>query len=474
MKIGRNDPCPCGSGKKYKKCCLREGSGSGAAPPDPQQEREYLRETAFAALLRFADRPQFRDARDAAFCLFMGDGMDDLGEGEEPIDEDVHLKFSFFYLFDLRLPDGRTVAETFLQRARWQVGARERALIERFGAARLRLYEVEEVRVDEGLRLRDLWSDREVWVVERAGTHQLTRWDLLAARVAPDEDGTLRVEGGIYLLPSRLKRRLLDALRAEAERVRREGLALDEDRLFRDAAPLVHRFWLDHVVHRTLPTVVTAEGDLMEFGKVIFDVIDRDALVAALTRHRQIVAEDDDRWTWVEEAEDGFTRSLGHMRLEGDRLVLEVTSRARAERGRRLLGEAAPGALRHRSSRYEGVRKAIERRAGAKLDESPADPGVDPEEAAALILEYKQRHYRTWPDQPLPALDGRTPRQAARSRTLRPRLVDLLKEMENRETRAARPASPAYDFGWIWQELGLERPAPPRPPHRPEPTAGGG
>jgi len=22
-KVGRNDPCPCGSGKKYKKCCLQ-------------------------------------------------------------------------------------------------------------------------------------------------------------------------------------------------------------------------------------------------------------------------------------------------------------------------------------------------------------------------------------------------------------------------------------------------------------------
>jgi preprotein translocase subunit SecA len=22
LKAGRNDPCPCGSGKKYKKCCL--------------------------------------------------------------------------------------------------------------------------------------------------------------------------------------------------------------------------------------------------------------------------------------------------------------------------------------------------------------------------------------------------------------------------------------------------------------------
>jgi preprotein translocase subunit SecA len=27
-KVGRNDPCPCGSGKKYKKC---HGAGVGAA-----------------------------------------------------------------------------------------------------------------------------------------------------------------------------------------------------------------------------------------------------------------------------------------------------------------------------------------------------------------------------------------------------------------------------------------------------------
>ncbi len=29
MKIGRNAPCPCGSGKKYKRCCLNP-------PPEPQ------------------------------------------------------------------------------------------------------------------------------------------------------------------------------------------------------------------------------------------------------------------------------------------------------------------------------------------------------------------------------------------------------------------------------------------------------
>ena len=26
-KVGPNDPCPCGSGLKYKKCCGRPGAG---------------------------------------------------------------------------------------------------------------------------------------------------------------------------------------------------------------------------------------------------------------------------------------------------------------------------------------------------------------------------------------------------------------------------------------------------------------
>ena len=36
-KIGRNDPCPCGSGKKYKKCCLAgdEAAARAARPAPP-------------------------------------------------------------------------------------------------------------------------------------------------------------------------------------------------------------------------------------------------------------------------------------------------------------------------------------------------------------------------------------------------------------------------------------------------------
>ena len=28
-KVGPNDPCPCGSGKKYKKCCMQKDKESG-------------------------------------------------------------------------------------------------------------------------------------------------------------------------------------------------------------------------------------------------------------------------------------------------------------------------------------------------------------------------------------------------------------------------------------------------------------
>jgi uncharacterized protein DUF1186/SEC-C motif-containing protein len=34
-KVGRNDPCPCGSGKKFKKCCGHPGAQAGSLPSSP-------------------------------------------------------------------------------------------------------------------------------------------------------------------------------------------------------------------------------------------------------------------------------------------------------------------------------------------------------------------------------------------------------------------------------------------------------
>ncbi len=38
-KIGRNDPCPCGSGKKYKKCCMGK---DGIADRKPNIARQSI------------------------------------------------------------------------------------------------------------------------------------------------------------------------------------------------------------------------------------------------------------------------------------------------------------------------------------------------------------------------------------------------------------------------------------------------
>ena len=53
MKIGRNDPCPCGSGRKYKNCCL-EDRGSGSLPDGPAgvfaEIRQALQGRQFSSL----------------------------------------------------------------------------------------------------------------------------------------------------------------------------------------------------------------------------------------------------------------------------------------------------------------------------------------------------------------------------------------------------------------------------------------
>ena len=49
MTTGRNEPCPCGSGKKYKRCCL---AAEQAAAPRPS-EATRLREALFEDLWQF-------------------------------------------------------------------------------------------------------------------------------------------------------------------------------------------------------------------------------------------------------------------------------------------------------------------------------------------------------------------------------------------------------------------------------------
>ncbi len=53
-KTGRNDPCPCGSGKKYKQCCLKMPTGKKkfTATKITQQKPLDLMERTYGALAK--------------------------------------------------------------------------------------------------------------------------------------------------------------------------------------------------------------------------------------------------------------------------------------------------------------------------------------------------------------------------------------------------------------------------------------
>ena len=53
-KIGRNDPCPCGSGKKYKHCCL----GKTALPDEKGPAQQVMGEMLEALNSREFDSPE--------------------------------------------------------------------------------------------------------------------------------------------------------------------------------------------------------------------------------------------------------------------------------------------------------------------------------------------------------------------------------------------------------------------------------
>ena len=70
-QVGRNDPCPCGSGLKYKKCCLNK-AGATAVTYRPAE-----RDSALVKLMRFSRRDEFAEMQKAAFEIFWGDWLAD-------------------------------------------------------------------------------------------------------------------------------------------------------------------------------------------------------------------------------------------------------------------------------------------------------------------------------------------------------------------------------------------------------------
>jgi hypothetical protein len=164
---------------------------------------------------------------------------------------------------------------------------------------------------------------------------------------------------------------------------------------------------------------------------------------------------DGSSYTWLNRAGNAVMGpdpvTLGHIRLRDGELVLETMSRERNTRGKRMLETCLGELITYRLDSIQDPTSAIR-----EPRERPArEPDQIPDEVQReLVGEYLQDHYRRWLDEPLPALGGKTPRKAARTRRGRAQVDALLKDIENHSL--TMPGGEAVDFAGLRRELGLE------------------
>jgi len=448
---GRNDPCPCGSGRKYRDCCGTPEHGGIATATSSS-----VRESLISKLLSFAFQPAFDSDHSIAETIFWGKLLRDAAPHEVQWlmdSEDANIKYNAWFLFDWDMDGQGTVADLFLENESEHLSLVERQFLSRLAGAHLRLYEVEAVRRGEGVHLLDLWSGGRLFVIERTASDQIVTWDLLGARVAPDGFGDYVFEGGLYLFPADAKPPVVSHFRRLHRRHLRKFPDDDTATFFRKHGTVFNHLWLNLVAFPEPPEVVTAEGDALIFCRAVFDTRDVDAVRAAIIQHPGIVPGEDGRFAWRENAVEG-EREVGQWVFEGQRIVFETTSQERAARGRIWLESLAGDRVRYRATGLETLQQTMD-----ELRRQPLTSIELPTTAeTGAVRELYDRQYAAWLDRPDPSLGNRTPRAAAQTKLWRPQLVERLKRLENSAERSAQQGRPPYDFQWIWKELGLQRP----------------
>lgn len=253
----------------------------------------------------------------------------------------------------------------------------------------------------------------------------------------------------------------LDAVRF----LRKNKLQFTPEGLRQDA----HKFgwlwqWMDEwQANWKPPRMCNTDGDELLWHTASFAVAD-----PVLTRQRLMEREDidydqqADELVWSKQATGknkmlGETITLGRIEFVADELVLTVNSAERFMDGRKWL-EKLPGVA------FKGVqtRPWDEAKKDRPLDEriSPPESVEMTPEIVAAVQEMMSKRYMQWLDMPLPALGGKTPRQACRTEAGRQEVAMLIRTIPD----PVGPASVRAPRQALLRELGLAGECPPYSP----------
>jgi hypothetical protein len=250
VAAGRNAPCPCGSGRKYKHCCLAvEKRAASAARFDDAVGRRIQDWTAETV----------GEEIDRALDVYASP------EGTMH-DEDLQI-FSAWFHNDRELPSGETPAERYAARA--DLAAEEREAAARIASANLGLHRVLAVEPGHWIELEDVVSGRRTQVRSASVSRDAVRWDILLGRVMAGAPESLW--GPVRLFAPAEEPELLAELRRLAGVDAGGADAKAElEAAFREQALELMRF---RPSSRDIqPSYFTPEGDPMAHGQATWKV----------------------------------------------------------------------------------------------------------------------------------------------------------------------------------------------------------
>ncbi len=399
--------------------------------------------------------------------------------GDEPLGDADFMIVSVWILYHYRSPatDDRPFAEWWAERQRLRREPAKARLVQAHVDAPIGLWEVQEIESGHGSRLRDLLSGEEVFVLDRASTTVLQPWLVLCGYVV-QVDGIAFI-GGVHLQPLAPAHadRVLKYARKIA-RTRRKLIALEtrSDEQFQAALLGVWRVAVEQISSpQSMPELRNIDGDLLE--------LQRDEFVLNVPPHEVIanlasvpgaqVPERQGRRTEIvitaaprmNMSMLGGDSAVGLIIVTDKRLRIESNSLARADTLRAAVEAAVGNGITFRARVSDNLSAAVAERRDtrAPVAEAPDDaafialndPATMPPELLAHLNALAEQEQLRWPDYELPALDGMTPRAAARDKRMRPRLILLLKDFEASQATALRANPLALDVPRLRRELGV-------------------
>lgn len=396
--------------------------------------------------------------------------------------------------FTVVWPDGSNLAIDYLKRRGWKESALNRAYIEALRDSVMSLYEVSDVRPGESFLARDLVRGGDpIRVSERTATQTLVAWDILAARIVTVR-GVTQMSGAVLPVERELAEAMLGILRRTqkrapamvadtfaavdpALRARIETEITDEEAVLRVGAATITTLWLHDAIRRCLappPQLANTDGEPLSLITLHYRLSPKataGAIAAALAGVSDVRAEENEsRWTWLapeqphrrgrRRKEDGDHEAdrviHGEIVLKGKMLDVRVNSDARAERVRALLSPALAGLVKEPLLERMTPERAMAESGRGGGSAPRGLEGADPADVRRAVHEVASRHYRKTLEEPVPMLDGESPRQAVRSAKGRIAVADWLKGFEQMNARLPKDdPMHAYDFGWMWEELGI-------------------